>query len=33
MAMQNSKAKAAMVFSPPESCSMSRKRFMGGMAV
>lgn len=27
-----SRASAAMVFSPPESCSMSRKRFIGGIA-
>jgi hypothetical protein len=28
----NSKARAAMVFSPPDNCSMSRKRFIGGIA-
>lgn len=27
-----SRASAAMVFSPPDSWSMSRKRFIGGMA-
>lgn len=28
-----SRPSAATVFSPPESCSMSRKRFIGGMAL
>lgn len=28
----NNSARAATVFSPPESCSMSLKRFMGGIA-
>ena len=27
-----SNARAAMVFSPPDSCSISRKRFIGGIA-
>ena len=27
-----SNARAAIVFSPPDNCSMSRKRFMGGIA-
>jgi hypothetical protein len=30
--MAKSNAKAATVFSPPESCSMSLNRFIGGMA-
>ena len=30
--MANKRASAATVFSPPDSCSMSRKRFMGGIA-
>ena len=28
----NNRAKAATVFSPPDNCSISRKRFIGGMA-
>lgn len=30
--MANKSAKAATVFSPPDNCSISRKRFIGGMA-
>jgi hypothetical protein len=30
--MANRRARAATVFSPPESWSMSRNRFIGGMA-
>ncbi|KAF2154867.1 hypothetical protein K461DRAFT_103538 [Myriangium duriaei CBS 260.36] len=30
--MAKSSAKAAIVFSPPDRCSMSRKRLSGGMA-
>ena len=31
--MEKSNASAATVFSPPDSCSISRKRFVGGIAV
>jgi hypothetical protein len=30
--MAKRSARAAIVFSPPESCSMSRNRFIGGIA-